>query len=121
MWWKGIGRPLVGLVAFGDTLYLLASAGATVQASICFMFSLYSFWGSCLEVRVPRKALQVLAAQLGINPAAPCWFQLPSVHTDKGPEGLLGLGPVDGGPEGTRASGAEKRAGSGRWGSRVTG
>lgn len=95
MWWKGIGKPLVGLVAFGDTLYLLASAGAAVQvspspASICFMFSLYSFWGSCLEVRVPRKALQVLAAQLGINPAAPGWFQLPSVHTDKGPEGQRG-------------------------------
>lgn len=40
---------------------------------------------------MPRKPLQVLAAQLGVNPAAPGWFQLPSVHRNKGPEGLLGV------------------------------
>lgn len=57
---------------------------------------------------MPRKALQVLAAQLGINPVAAQYTQ------DKGPEGLPGLGPVDGGPEGTRASGAVERAGSTR-------
>lgn len=84
VWREGARGALVGLVGFGDTLYLHVSAGAG-SLSLCLLLQLVSHLGGLgLEVRAPGKP-----AHLGISPAAAGWSQLSAIHTDKGAGGCL--------------------------------